>query len=138
MSTVTAPAPAPEKRPRHTFADLYHERTHFEFIKHSRRWAILSGTLILISLLAFAIRGLNLGIDFEGGTQWQFTLRQGTKFSNGETVDAAAFARSWNRTAANKTGGEGYLMDDIQGYDDVFSGKATTMSGVAANGPGRL
>src|SRR6478672_7628832 len=74
MSTAMAPAPAPEKRKRHTWADLYHERTHFEFIKHSRRWAAISGTLILISLLAFVFKGLNLGIDFEGGTQWQFTV----------------------------------------------------------------
>jgi preprotein translocase subunit SecF len=70
--TVTAPT-APKKQ-RHTFADLYHERTHFQFIERSWRWAVLSGTLILISVLAFAIKGLNLGIDFEGGTQWQFTL----------------------------------------------------------------
>ena len=27
------------------------------------------GHLILISVVAFAVRGLNLGIDFEGGTQ---------------------------------------------------------------------
>jgi preprotein translocase subunit SecF len=67
--TATAPAPpATPKKQRHTWADLYHERTHFEFIKHSRRWAIISGTLILISVLAFAVKGLNLGIDFEGGT----------------------------------------------------------------------
>ncbi|GLY78115.1 ABC transporter substrate-binding protein [Actinoallomurus iriomotensis] len=66
--------------------------------------------------------------------QWRFTVRAGTTFSNGEPVDAAAFARSWNRTARNKTGGEGYLMDDVQGYDDVLSGKAQTMSGVTASG----
>jgi preprotein translocase subunit SecF len=73
MSTATAPAPAPVRN-RHTFADLYHERTHFQFIQRSWRWAILSGTLITISVVAFAISGLNLGIDFEGGTQWQFTV----------------------------------------------------------------
>jgi preprotein translocase subunit SecF len=73
MSTVTS-VPPPEKKPRHTFADIYHERTHFEFIERSWRWALLSGALILISVLAFAIKGLNLGIDFEGGTQWQFTV----------------------------------------------------------------
>jgi ABC-type oligopeptide transport system substrate-binding subunit len=66
--------------------------------------------------------------------QWRFTVRSGTRFSNGEPVDAAAFARSWNRTAANKNGGEGYLMNDIQGYADVLSGKAQTMSGVTAAG----
>ena len=77
--TATAPAPVRRrKKQRHTWADLYHERTHFEFIKHSRRWAIISGTLILISVLAFAVKGLNLGIDFEGGTQWQFTVSSQT------------------------------------------------------------
>jgi preprotein translocase subunit SecF len=74
VTATTAPAPAPEKRKRHTFSDLYHERTHFEFIDRSWRWAVLSGALILISVVAFAISGLNLGIDFEGGTQWQFTV----------------------------------------------------------------
>ena len=67
-------------------------------------------------------------------TQWRFTIRAGTKFSNGEPVDAAAFVRSWNRTVGNKTGGEGYLMDDIQGYGDLLSGKAQTMSGLTASG----
>ncbi len=78
MSTTTAPpAPAPAKRRRHTWADLYHERTHFQFIERSWRWALLSGSLILISVVAFTINGLNLGIDFEGGTQWQFTVASG-------------------------------------------------------------
>ncbi|MDN3355015.1 ABC transporter substrate-binding protein [Actinomadura sp. DC4] len=70
-----------------------------------------------------------------GCTNWKFTLRPGTKFSNGEPVDAAAFVRSWNRTAGNKTGGEGYLMDDIKGYDDVYSGGSRTMSGLTTSGP---
>jgi ABC-type oligopeptide transport system substrate-binding subunit len=70
--------------------------------------------------------------------QWRFTIRQGTTFSDGKPVDAAAFARSWNRTARNKSGGEGYLMSDIRGYSDVVSGKASTMSGVTASGQGLL
>ena len=88
--TVTAPAPpAKQKKQRHTWADLYHERTHFEFIKHSRRWAIISGTLILISVLAFAVKGLNLGIDFEGGTQWQFTVSSQTGSASAGDVRSA-------------------------------------------------
>ena len=72
------PVAQPAKRQRTTLKDVYHERTNFQFIAHSRRWLILSGTLILISILAFAVRGLNLGIDFEGGTQWQFTMASGS------------------------------------------------------------
>jgi preprotein translocase subunit SecF len=60
---------------RHRISDLYHERTNYQFIERSWRWALLSGTLVLISLAALLISGLNLGIDFEGGTQWQFTVQ---------------------------------------------------------------
>jgi preprotein translocase subunit SecF len=59
---------------RHRFADLYHERTNYQFIDRSWRWLALSGSLIVISLAALVFSGLNLGIDFEGGTQWQFTV----------------------------------------------------------------
>ena len=55
-----------------TLADIYHERTDFGFIAKSRRWLAISGTLIVIALLSFALRGFNLGIDFNGGSQWQF------------------------------------------------------------------
>jgi preprotein translocase subunit SecF len=82
--TTTAPPPPqapPEDIPgvtrRHRPSDFYHERTNFQFIKHSRRWAILSGTLIVISLLLLLVRGLNLGIDFEGGTAWQVSMKGG-------------------------------------------------------------
>ena len=79
---MTPQPPTAPKRKRHTLADFYHERTHFNFIDRSWRWAILSGTLILISVIAFAVRGLNLGIDFEGGTQWQFTVSSGSASVN--------------------------------------------------------
>ena len=75
-STTVAP------RRRHTLADFYHERTHFNFIDRSWRWLLVSGTLVLIAIGAFAVRGLNLGIDFDGGTQWQFTMSKGSASVN--------------------------------------------------------
>jgi preprotein translocase subunit SecF len=62
-------SPRPDGR-HHTLADFYHERTNFDFTGRAWRWAILSGTLILIAVVAMLTRGLNLGIDFEGGTSW--------------------------------------------------------------------
>src|SRR5215470_14504526 len=79
---MNTPAEAVAPRRRHTLADFYHERTHFNFIDRSWRWLLLSGTLVLISLIAFAVRGLNLGIDFDGGTQWQFTMSKGSASVN--------------------------------------------------------
>lgn len=62
---------AVEGRRRHTFADLYHERTNFQFINRSWRWLLVSGVLVVVSLVALFARGLNLSIEFEGGTSWQ-------------------------------------------------------------------
>src|SRR5690242_12615314 len=76
--TTTAPPPPPvepvEDIPgvtrRHRLSDLYHERTNFQFIKHSKRWLVISTTLVVVSLALVAVRGLNFGIDFKGGTEW--------------------------------------------------------------------
>jgi len=62
--------PTGEGRRRNTFRDLYHERTNFQFIAHTRRWFALSLLMLLVSVGALAFRQLNLGIDFEGGTLW--------------------------------------------------------------------
>jgi len=81
--TTTAPPPEapvddiPGVTRRHRPSDLYHERTNFQFIKHSKRWLILSGTLIVLSLVLVGARGLNFGIDFEGGTSWQVQMQGG-------------------------------------------------------------
>ena len=49
------------------------DRRHFDFPALWRRALVLSASLVLISLLALAIRGLNLGIDFVGGTSFEVT-----------------------------------------------------------------
>jgi preprotein translocase subunit SecF len=67
---------AGETRRRHTLKDLYHERTHFDFLHRKWRWALLSGLLLLAGLIAFIVNGLNLGIDFTGGTVWELTAKQ--------------------------------------------------------------
>jgi preprotein translocase subunit SecF len=80
--TVTAPRPPdaediPGVTRRHRPSDLYHERTNFQFIKHSKRWLIVSSTLIVLSLTIWGVRGLNFGIDFRGGTQWSVQMAGG-------------------------------------------------------------
>src|SRR5262249_16211224 len=67
-------SPRPDGK-RHTLADFYHERTNFDFTGRPWRWLILSGTVILIAVIAMLTRGLNLGIDFEGGTSWQVPVK---------------------------------------------------------------
>jgi len=79
--------PGPGGR-RHRFADLYHEHTNYQFIDRAWRWALVSGAAVVVSLLFLVVGGLNLGIDFEGGTQWSFTREGGA--SAGDVRDVLA------------------------------------------------
>jgi len=70
---------------RHTLRDLYHEDTYYDFLHRKWRWALISGVLILVSVLGFVLRdGLNLGLDFTGGTSWQLTVAKGKNVSTGD------------------------------------------------------
>src|SRR3954471_11748274 len=44
-----------------------------DFIGRRRLWFGISTAVIVVSILALGIRGLNLGIDFKGGSQIEFT-----------------------------------------------------------------
>jgi SecD/SecF fusion protein len=47
-----------------------------DFIGKRRLWFAISGAIIIAGVLALGVRGLNLGIDFKGGTQVTFKTHQ--------------------------------------------------------------
>jgi preprotein translocase subunit SecF len=98
------PAPAPVKAS--VWHRLYHGETRFDFVGRRGIGFIVSGVLILLSVVSLTTRGLNLGIDFEGGVSWEFQ-------ANGQTVDDARHVLS------------------VHGIDSVAA-KVQTLSG--ANG----
>ncbi|MHB8439560.1 MAG: protein translocase subunit SecF [Acidimicrobiales bacterium] len=66
----TALTDAGGHRPR-AFVRLYRGETSFDFVGRRRWWYILSTVVILAGIGSLGTRGLNLGIDFRGGTSWQ-------------------------------------------------------------------
>ena len=50
---------------------LYRGENDIDFKKWWRRGLVFSAILIVISVLSLFTRGLNLGIDFEGGISWE-------------------------------------------------------------------
>jgi preprotein translocase subunit SecF len=57
------------KRPS-AFMRLYRGQTSFDFVGRRRIWFTISAIIIIAGLASLGIRGLNLGIDFKGGTSW--------------------------------------------------------------------
>ncbi|MDZ7733419.1 MAG: protein translocase subunit SecF [Acidimicrobiia bacterium] len=56
-------------------ADLYRGETHLDLVRAWRYGVAVSAVLIAISVASFATQGLNLGIDFVGGTTWELPSR---------------------------------------------------------------
>src|SRR5688572_16737142 len=50
---------------------LYHGETAIDFMGQRRRWFIVSALVILSGVASLLLGGLNLGIDFRGGTAWE-------------------------------------------------------------------
>ncbi|MHB8340248.1 MAG: protein translocase subunit SecF [Mycobacteriales bacterium] len=58
---------------------LYRGEVSYDFLARRRRWYLISGTVVVISLISLFVQGLNLSIDFKGGDAFQFN-------ANGRTV----------------------------------------------------
>jgi preprotein translocase subunit SecF len=62
---------------------LVPDDTSFDFFRHWKRWFGISGVMIVLALVSFGARGLNYGIDFQGGT----TIRT----ESAQVVDIGAY-----------------------------------------------
>jgi len=61
----------PQPRKRGPLGRLYHGETNIDFVGRTKLWFTLSAVFLVIGLGSLAVRGLNLGIDFEGGAVFQ-------------------------------------------------------------------
>lgn len=76
-----------------------------DFVGNRRRWVAISGVLVLVSLLALAVRGLNLSIDFVGGSS--FVVNGVTDDVAADEVADAVEAAGAEDVTAQVTAGEG-------------------------------
>lgn len=71
---------------------LYTGEISYDFVGHRRRWYIISAALLVISGLALLINGLNMGIEFRGGVDFQAPVQvtSSTVSTVRDTVEALA------------------------------------------------
>ncbi|WP_084635120.1 protein translocase subunit SecF [Propionicicella superfundia] len=65
-----AGAKAEEQRKTSLAHKLYTGALSYDFIGHRRLWYSVSAVVLLICVVAFAVRGLNLSIEFRGGAEF--------------------------------------------------------------------
>jgi preprotein translocase subunit SecF len=49
---------------------LYRGEISIDFVSRKKLWYIISGCILVISILALIFRGLDYSVDFKGGSQW--------------------------------------------------------------------
>jgi preprotein translocase subunit SecF len=74
---------------------LYAGEVSYDIVGQRRRWYTISAVVVLVSLLSLGFRGLNLGIEFTGGAEFQVpstscTLEQARQSVEGTDVAASS------------------------------------------------
>ncbi len=97
MSTSTIERP---EIARTGFGRLIDAQTAVDFVGHRKVGAIISGVLIVATVVSLFTQGLNLGIDFEGGVSWdvpadEFTVDDAEQVlaDNGFSTEGARLQR---------------------------------------------
>lgn len=71
---------------------LYRGETSVDFIGRRRRWYLVSGLLVLISFGALGVQGLQLGIEFKGGSSFTVTTPNPSVIQAREAVEGAGIS----------------------------------------------
>jgi SecD/SecF fusion protein len=98
-----------------------------DFMKRRYLWFAISGVIVAIAVGSLAARGLNLGIDFKGGTQVTFKTDQPTSLAKVRT-EAAKIAQSpVVQGRGTNTGGDRYKSFQLR-MRSLSSGETTRLS----------
>ena len=83
--------------------DLYTGKRSVGFIKHSRRWYLISGIVSLIAIVGLLVFRLNLGLEFTGGSEFRVAAPSATATQNYETRATDAVRSAGSAQDANVT-----------------------------------
>ena len=69
---------------------LYRGEVSVNFVRRQRMWYTISGLILLVSVVALLVRGLNFSVDFKGGSTFQFpySTSQGSRPRPGRDLAA--------------------------------------------------
>ncbi len=81
---------------------------HFDIIRRARTWFIISGILIVLSLGSLAVRRVNAGLEFRGGTDLQ--VESGRNGATVADVDDALAKADIEQPTIQRVGARGFRI----------------------------
>ena len=104
---------------------FYRGENSWDILRVSRKVLIGSALAVLICVVALVVRGLNLGIEFEGGSVWEIPAP-----SAAESVDGASDAAASEELddASDAAAGEDAASDGAAGNDGAAGESETSAS----------
>jgi preprotein translocase SecF subunit len=110
------------------------ENTNFEFISKRKTAYVVSGTLLLLSLFSLVTRGLETGIDFQGGTE--FVVETGEALPIPGVRDALAGALGGVQPEVKTyDNAETLLIRTTVGGDDIDALQANVVGALQSSFP---
>jgi preprotein translocase subunit SecF len=70
--------------------ELFHKTTRYPFMATRRGWYVVSAVLIVASIIAVGVRGINFGVDFTGGVVLELSFPEATDLQQVRRSLAAA------------------------------------------------
>src|SRR6266542_2682845 len=102
-------------------------------VKHRKIFYIISGVLFAVSIISLLVWGLNLGVDFKGGTLLEFSYSSGRPSL--EDVNAALEPLKIGGLSVRPAGADSYILRsnplDDAGHQSAL--KALAINGQAVN-----
>jgi len=98
--------------------DLYTGRRSYGIVQHRARWFTAVGVLCLVALAVLLSRGLNLGLDFKGGSE--FTVSGVTTTEQQPAIDAVRSVVPTEQPRVTTVGANAIRVQTVQlGNSDV-------------------
>ncbi len=101
----------------------FFSNTHIDFLGKRRIFYIVSLTLVVAGIAAAFIRGVDLGIDFEGGTEGEIRFEQAVDIGDVRT----ALSDAGFKGAEVKSGGENTVILRVRNPEDASTGVDSTL-----------
>jgi preprotein translocase subunit SecF len=123
---------------------LYRGEVSYDFVGHKRRWYAISGAILLISIVALFVRGLDFSVDFKGGAVFQFSAPAVTQTEVSDTVAHAGIdgavvqqltgtlgSKSWQVQTNTLTSQETTQVENVLTNDLHATNMSTTFVGAS-------